>query len=892
MTESRQAARAVRWYRLLWRIYPREFRRSFRDAAVEVFEARYREEREKGGSGRAARFVARSTMNVLLHGSMERGASVMIGLGVSRGGVGADFAQALRTARRSVKHHVAAILCIALGLSVTSAILTLVSSTLLRPLPFPDADRFVRVWSVEEGVELAGRGALSYADVGDLSASVVSLDPMVVSGRSRVMFLHDDGARRVEGEAVGPGYLELLGVEPFIGRSFSPEDHRASSPPTMMLAFGTWVRDYGADPGIVGSSIPTARGPFTVIGVMPQAFIGTIEADIPDLEFWIPLEHYLSDNLRNNREAEFIWTIGRLTPGATIDEARRQATATGDRLIAEGRLEAPGGYWVEPFGENWRAELRSRNYLLLAAAGLLLLVAATNVAGLLVARVMGRQRELALMAALGAGRERLLRQTLFETMAVTAVGGALGVAIAPWLLSAFMGLAPEQLPGYLSLTPDARSMGLSFVVLAATAIAAGMTPALLSGRASPASALGSGGRTSTQGRSASRTSRWLVVGEVAITTVLVSSAAMLVESYRSLGATDVGFRSENVVKLAVFVDSEDVPGTDALPAFYDDLRTTLGNLQGVEGVGLASPTVPPGFSTEVRARFDGMPDPARENGMLGYAHLVDEGFFSTLEIPVLAGRAIERLDGPGSRAVAVISASLAESMGGIDEATGRVLDLDGFEYDVVGVVDDVLYLGAAQRRPRDIDIYLSIAQDPSRVVSMVLRTSGDPAAVIGPARSAITGLTPRSPLDWIATMPTDLTRGFEGPRFYALLLLAFAGSALLLTSAGVFAVLAHKVTGERAEMGIRRAFGASRADLLGVVVRTGVTLCAVGVLIGTALSLMVSGGLSRLLFGSTGFDLRGTAVAAAVILTTGVLASLTPAIRATRADPVDAMRDS
>ncbi len=879
---------AAVWYRWLWRLYPADFRQRFGAAAEEVFEARYLDERSRG-AGRASLFLLRSTLNVVAHGSAERFSIMMPAFALDGGWT--DLTHAARSARRSMRHHVAAVLCIALGISVTSAILSLVSNTLLRPLPFPAAERLVRVWSVEEGVELEGRGQLSFPDVVDLSSAMSTLEPLAVSARSRVMFLREDGARRVEGEAVGPTYLSLLGIEPFLGRSFSTEDHAPGSPPTMMLSFGTWVRDHGGDASVIGETVRTARGPYTVIGVMPQDFIGTIEADFPDIEFWIPLEHYLRPDTRSNRSAEFIWTIGRLAPGATIEQARHEATSTGERLIAEGRLEPPGGYWVEPFGENWRAELRGRNYLLLAAAGLLLLVAATNVAGLLVARVMARERELALMAALGAGRARLLRQTLLETVLVVGAGGAIGVLLAPWLLTSFLRLAPEQLPAYLSLTPDVRSVGLSFGVLAFTALTAGMTPALLSGRSAPADVLGSGGRTATQGRSARRTTRWLVIGEVAVTTVLVSSAALLVDSYRSLGSTDVGFRSEDVLKLAVFVDREDVPDDSALPHFYDDLRSVLLEVDGVLSAGFASPTVPPGFSTEVRARFDGMPDPLRPTGILGYAHLIDHGFFSVLDIPILAGRSIAQSDDLTERPVAVISESLAESMGGVEQAVGRVLELDGFEYDIVGVVGDVLYLGAAQRRPRDIDVYLSILQDPARVVSMVLRTSVEPSTVIAPARSAIAQLTPRSPLDWVATMPSDLTRNFEGPRFLAVLLMSFAGSALLLTSAGIFAVLAHKVAGEKAEMGIRRAFGARPVDLLKVVVRSAVSLCAIGLGIGTAISLAVSGGLSRFLFGATGFDPRATGVAAAVILTTGVLASLVPAQRATRADPGDAIRE-
>ncbi len=889
MNSDRPTSHVVAVYRALWRIYPKAFRRRFESPALEVFEARYREEASGGSRVRLLGFLLRSARNVLVHGTIER-LSQVAASGWLAGGA-SDLAQALRRARRSFRHHIAAVACFALGLSVTSAILTLVSSTLLRPLPFPDAEQLVRVWGVEEGVELAGRGQLSWQDVRDLSESMPSLDPLAVSGRSRMMFLRDDGARRVEGEAIDAAYFALLGVEPFLGRLFSEHDHQPSSPPTMILAFGTWLRDYGADPSIVGQSIRTAAGPFTVIGVMPQDFFGTIEADFPDIEFWVPLEHFVSDRLRNDRRAEFIWTIGRLAPGATIEQARAEAGATGERLARDGQIDATSGYWVEPFGENWRAELRGRNYLLLAAAGLLLLVAATNVAGLLVARVMGRQRELALMAALGAGRERLLRQTLFETIAVALLGGVIGVILAPWLLATFMRLAPTELPGYLNLAPDVRSLALSFGVLFATALAAGITPALLSGRAAPASALGSGGRTATQGRAARRTSRWLVISEVALTTVLVSSAALLIESYRELGATDVGFRSEDVLKLAIFVDSQDVPETSALPAFYDDVRTTLMALEGVEDVGLASPTVPPGFSEEVRARFDGMPDPLREAGILGYAHLVDAGFFSVLDVPIIAGRGIERIDESADRAVVVVSESLAESMGGADEAVGRTLDLDGFEYDIVGVAGDVLYLGAAQRRPRDIDVYVPLTIDPTRVVSIALLTTVDPITLVAPARAALARLSPRSPLDWIASMETDLTRGFEGPRFYAVLLMAFAGSALLLTSAGVFAVLAHKVAGERAEMGIRRAFGARRTDLLAGVVRSGAVLCGTGVIIGTLLTLVVSVGLGRMLFGAADLDLRGSAVAAIVILLTGVLASLTPAVRAMRADPVDALRD-
>ena len=377
-----------------------------------------------------------------------------------------------------------------------------------------------------------------------------------------------------------------------------------------------------------------------------------------------------------------------------------------------------------------------------------------------------------------------------------------------------------------------------------------------------------------------------------MTTVLVSSTALLVESYRSLGAVDVGFRSEGVLKLAVFVDRLDVPEASELPVFYDELRRALAEVPGVLEIGLASPTVPPAFSSEARARFEGMPDALREPGVLAYTHLVDSELMPVLDIALLAGRGIEEFDDAEAPAVAVVSETLATMMGGVDRAVGRTLDLSGIPHEVVGVAEDVLYLGAAVRRPRDVDVYVPLTQNPSRVVSMALVASGDPAALIAPVRARIAELTPRSPLDWIATVPTDLTRGFEGPRFYAVLLMAFAGSALLLTAAGVFAVLAHKVAGERVEMGIRRAFGARREQLLADVVRNGVTLCAIGLGLGLVGAVAASWVLGRSLPGIATIDPRGPGVAAVVILVTGVLASLAPGWRAMRTSPSDAMRES
>ena len=889
MSVDPSARRAVSLYRGLWRLYPPGFRDRFEDAAMEVFERRYLDVRASGAALAMALFWVRTVANVVVHGSAERLTGLARGAWLP--GLRSDLTDAVRTTRRSWRHHVPAALCIGLGIAATSSVLTFVSGTLLAPLPFPDADRLVRVWRAEESVELRGRGDLSYANLQDVRASLSSLDTFVHAGRARMMFIAEDGARRVEGEAIGSGYLELLGIQPALGRVFAPEDYLPSSPRTLLLAHSTWVRDYGADPTIVGRPIETARGEYTVIGVLPEAFLGTIEDDIPDIEFWVPLEHFVSDRLRSLRSAGFIWTVGRLADGATLERAQQEARAVGERLVEEGALEPTEGLWVEAFGENWRADVRWRGLLLLGAAALLLLVAATNVAGLMVARAVTRRRELAVRAAMGASQARLSAHSLFETAIVTVAGGLLGVLVAPWLLGSFMRLAPVDLPGYLSLAPDPRALALAACVIGLTALVSGIAPALLSRGVAPARVLGAGGRTSTASVPGRRAGRFLVIGEVALTTVLLSTAALLVESYRTLGTTDVGYRSEDVLRIGVFLDRQDVPD-DELVGFYERVRQELLAEPGVTAVGLASPTIPPAYSDDARARWVDMPEPSREVGVLTNVHPVDPGFLPVLDIEVVAGRGLRPEDDAGGVDVAVVSASFAALMGGPERALGRELSLDETTYEVVGVVTDVMFLGSALRRPRDLDVYVSLAREPSRTVSLALRADGDPALLIAPARARLARLTPRSPLDWITTIDAALDTDLRSPRFYMTLLLAFAGSALLLAGAGVYAILAQKVNGERADIGIRRAFGASRARLLGSVVASGTTLCGIGLAIGLAGSLGVGWILSRTVFGVDRFEPVSAAAAVVLILLAGLLASLLPGMRATRTSPMEAMRES
>lgn len=425
----------------------------------------------------------------------------------------APLASALRRLARTPRLSLAAVLCIAIGTAATSAALTLVSATLLRPLPYPEPDRMVRVWLQEEGSD--ERLELSYPDVRDLQESAASFEAFEAVARSRILFQGEGGARRVEGEAVTAGYFELLGVEPLVGRLISPEEHRRGDR-VMLLDHRTWGSLYGYAEAAVGSTLRTDRGEYTVVGVLPESFTGTVEEDSGDIEFWVPIDEYVEPRRQARRDIPYIWSIARLAAGETLESAAGEMAALSARF-AELYPETHGdrAFRVEPVGESWRAEVRRGSLLLLAASALLLLIAATDVAVLLLARAMNERRELAIRAALGAGRRRLLAGVFLETVLLVAAGSLLGLGVGPPLLRAVLsgGTLVDGsmlgIPVYVSLTFDPRAAALACLVFLLTALVAGLGPALLGSRVDPARVLQEGSRTASAGRGSRRWSgRW------------------------------------------------------------------------------------------------------------------------------------------------------------------------------------------------------------------------------------------------------------------------------------------------------------------------------------------------------------------------------------------------
>jgi putative ABC transport system permease protein len=813
---------------------------------------------------------------------------------------------ALRSLVRSPRLSLAAVACIGLGAAATTAVATLVAATVLRPLPFPAAERLVRLWWEEEG---NARVSLSIPELRD-AAALRSFDVLLGTARVRGVAILDGGAQRIRGEGVTPGYFESLGLRPRLGRLLADDDHRPGASRVIVISHALWTSSFGADPAVVGRTFRTERSAYTIVGVGPAGFQGTVEPD--EVTFWIPLGQYEPAAMLEQRQTRQTWAIARLREGTALPAAAAEAAALGAAL----RERHPDLYRrltlrVEPMGENWRGGFRASGLLLAGAAALLLLVAATNVAGLLFARVLDRRRELAVRAALGADRGRLVRQLLLEASMLVAAGSLLGMLVAPAVLRAFLALSPVALPAYVQVAPDARALVVSVLALALTGLLAGTAPAVLGSRVTPGEALKEDGRGSVGGRVERRGGGLLVAGEVALTLVLLVAGALLLRSWERLESVALGYRTEGLARLAVALSPQDVPDPGAVPAMRERLREALVGHPGVQEVGFAWLTLPPWDSERFRIRFAELDPAVARDGLDVGGHLVDHGLLPALGIPILAGRNLEPADAPARARVAIVSRSIAERMGGVEAAVGRELVVPAGDagmpsgaFQVVGVAENVAWDGRreqdtdryirfadrADRRAGREDVYLPLALYPFRTASVAVFTRGDAAASLEPLRRRIASVAPTSAVHWTSTMREELALEVQPSRFYALLVTAFSTSALLLTAVGVFAVLSHGVSRRTSEIGLRMALGARAADVAWLVLESGSRALATGVLLGLAGALLLSRAVAGILYEVPPLDATAFAAATAALLVVALPAALLPARRASRLQPMTALR--
>lgn len=808
-----------------------------------------------------------------------------------------DLLYAWRSLRATPRLTIAASACAALGLGAAIFMATLVDAVLFASPPMPDADRLVRVWS--SGTDTRETSDLSYAEVLDIRARARSLDAVESATRTRLAVTTDGGTERVRGESVTPGYFALVGVRPALGRLFTEAEYAPDANRLVIISHALWQRRFGGRPDVIGQpfrSRPTSQqsqGSLrTIVGVMPQGFVGTVDPDVSD--FWVPIAHYEPAPQIADRTVRSTWMLGRLRSGASIGEAQTEIAS----IAAALSIAHPAAYnrvtlVAEPFGESWRERFRLSLYTLLAAAGVLLLIACTNIATLLLARLAQRETEMRVRVALGAPRGRLIRQLLAESLMIALLGGAAGLAFASAAVRAFAAAGVFALPPYvqIGLEPRTALAGLALVVL--TGLLFGVVPAKLGAGAKAASVGRETGVRVSLGRRQRRYGRALVVAQVALTCALLVGATLLSRTYQHLIGGDLGYRTEDLLRMAVSPDPNVFHDTATRLALADEIKRTLDAYPGVTRSAVMAGVLPPWFDDVVDVEVDA-DNRLRDVGR----HAVGPDYFDVMGMTLAGGRAFGPSDRAPGAATALASASFARRLG---ELTGRDVigqrvraTMAGINVseslEIVGIVNDVAYHGPLRQRPANHDLYVPLELGGGGAFSIAVHTSVDPASLIEPLSRELGRLASSSPQHWISTMEGELGLQYQDARLYASLSGIYGVAAALLAVLGIYSMLANNVAGRHRELGVRMAVGAQASDIVRLVLGEGVRTLALGVALGGALAALGARLLGGLLYGVTPGDPVTFAIVSIGLLGAGLVACLIPSVRASKVSPLRALR--
>jgi predicted permease len=799
-----------------------------------------------------------------------------------------DLRLAARGLRRSPGFTLVAVLTLGLGSGATAAVFTVLDAALLRGLPYRDPDRLVHVW--ETTPERSDRQVShpDFADVRDAARSFENVGGYAFDGFS---LAGSEGLERVAAARVSAGFFGLLGVEPILGRSFRPEeDQPLRKRDVVLLSHGLWLRRFGGDPAIVGGTLTLSGEPYTVLGVLPPGFHF---ARLGDPELFVTLSP--NQAAVERRYMHWMWAVARLRPGAGIGEANAELAAIArDREREDPRWHAATGLRAEPLRDAIVGGIRPLLLGLLASVAAVLLIACVNVANMLLARAAGRRREVGVRVALGAGRARLVRQFLVESLLLALLGGGAGLLWAGWGVRAMVAAIPDAqrqaLPFFKDLNVHPGIWTATFLVCVLTGVVFGLAPALHAHEGGLARSLREG-RRSTDQRSLQR--RLLVVGEVGLALALLAAAGLLTRSLHRLLRVDPGFDSRGVMtaRLSLPADAYDTP--QRIHAFHGAFQQKLAALPEVAGVALVDRLPLLGSGNTGTPSVVGRPasDTSAADSEL---RTVSSGYFRVMGIPLRAGRGFTESDGPGAPRVVVVNEAFVRHVLGGEDAIGRHVSfvfMDGQPLEIIGVVanENVSDLDARAARPV---LYFPSPQDPSSSTNLVVRARGEPRTLAAALRRELRALEPRAVLSVERTLD-DLIAGSR-PAFlrrYPLLLLGwFAALALVLAAVGVYGVMACAVSQRTGEIGVRMALGARPRDVLALVLREGVTLALAGVAVGVLLALAGGRAIASLLFETRPWDPVVLGAAALVLTAAAAAACWVPALRAARVDPLAAIR--
>ncbi|MBX7186481.1 MAG: ADOP family duplicated permease [Vicinamibacteria bacterium] len=799
-----------------------------------------------------------------------------------------DFLRAFRTWGRTPRLTLAIVLCIAVAIGGASTVLTFVYSLLWRPLPFPDASRLVLVKPKSVNGSPGSRPYLSYPDFSDLRAAATSFEAIDAALVSRLVIVTESGAERLRGEVVTPGYFSLFGLTPQVGRVFTEAEYAGRGERAILISSRLWRSHFAAEEEIVGRAVQTRAGPAVVIGVMSEGYLGVAEDEGTD--YWLAEGQTNHPSLLTSRSEPTALVFARLKSGVDIAGAEAEVTALLTRIARQNAATTrePGATLVS-FGEKWRADLRPGLVVMLVASLFLLGIGSGNVAILLLARLVSREREIAVRLSMGATRKDLMRLLGAEGAVLALLGGGLGVGLSIGLGEMFRAVGGLALPTHLPVVFGIAPLALSAGVVLLTGTAFTLVPALVAARVDSAAALRTGGRGVAASALQGGAGRLLVIGQTALAVVLLSGAALFIRSYDKLRFLDLGFRTEGLLRYQVSLQRETYPTGEAMDAFFRRLALDLRAIPGVRGIGYLAPTLPPYDANEIEVRLPG--GAALEDRFRSNQHFATNEAFEILGVRLSEGRLFGPQDRRGGAPVALVSRTFARRVSPTGSALGRVVTLpDGLQATIVGVVADARWNGQRNRRPSGLNIFLSLDQFPQASVGVLFDAAVNPRSLIDPVRRVVVARDPAAALHWIDTMDEALDFQTVSERFWTLLTAAYATTAFLLAALGLYGILSHGVASRVREIGVRLALGATSGAVARFVALQGLRLVGTGLGAGLLLALLLGRLIESRLYETSSADPLALAAVAASLLAVSALTAWLPARRAARVSPLTALR--
>jgi putative ABC transport system permease protein len=815
-----------------------------------------------------------------------------------------DIRYGLRQLWKHPAFTIVAVLTLALGIGANTAIFSVVNAVLLKPLPFPAPDELIAVGVIDtrQKATQTELGSFSYPDFFDYRDQNRTLQNIAVYRQRSFALTGEEGASSVPGIKSSAEYFDVLGIKPKIGRTFTRADEQGGGGPggfKVIISHDYWQKNFGGDASVLGRTLMMDRRPHTIIGVLPAGFKFPLQTDPIDLYITFAEDAATPDNStpqtaqRGNHSLE---SIARMKPGVSI----AQAQADLENIAAALEKQYPDsntyfGVGTKPLREDMVGDVKTALYILFGAVVCVLLIANANVANLLLARASARGKEIALRAAMGASRMRIIRQLLTESLLLSGLGGLLGLLLAQWGTEALIKTVPQNIPRISTIQLDASVLVFTMLASLATGIIFGLVPAWQASHVDLNSALKSGSRTGSSGEGKGRVRNALIMAEVALALILLISAGLLIQSFARLGKVQPGLRTDRLFTARVALSDVGYPKNENVIAFFDQFLPRLRALPGVESADVIMPLPLSGSNMVTSFDIEERPMPEGQRAAAP-VRVISTDYFKTMGIPVRQGRVFDQTDRYESTPVVIVNERFASKYFPGQNVVGKRI-MPGFAADdsgekmreIIGVVGNVKHLSL--KNEDSPEMYLPNTQLPFNVLSLVIRTNlSNPNALTTDVRKELAAMDATIPLTGVRVFEEYIARSLARPRFNTLLLSIFAGTALILTAIGIYGVMAYSVAQRTSEIGIRIALGAGKGSIFRLVVGQAMTLVGISVVIGLAGAFAATRILEGLLFGVGASDPATFVSIVFLVSAVAFIAAWLPARRATRVDPIIALR--